>query len=305
MDTWERAVVKIQHVFRTALVATLGVGVGILILTGVQTLSTVFLYIGTALFLALGLDPVVSFFERRGLPRWAALLATFAALVAIATALVLIVVPVLVDQIAKLVQQTQRLVDSAIDGQWNPITVVSSWLSDTFPLLQVDMVLDYVNDWWNGLDFNDIGASLGSGLLSFGAGIVAIATGTIIVLILTIYFTASMRSLKRSVYQLAPASKRERFVGLSEQITASVGYYVMGQVVLGAINAYIRPVIQLLTLPLSCLTFGLFSVVVNVALFGLAAYLVPGVSVTVLGAVVGAVITSVLSGIIFSILDEK
>ena len=96
---------KIQHPFRTALIATLGVGVGILILTGVQTLSTVLLYIGTALFLALGLDPVVSFFERRGLPRWGALLATFAGLLAIATALVLIVVPVLVDQIAKLVTE--------------------------------------------------------------------------------------------------------------------------------------------------------------------------------------------------------
>ncbi len=242
MQTWERAVVKIQHAFRTALVATLGVGVGILILTGVQTLSTVLLYIGTALFLALGLDPIVSFFERRGLPRWGALLATFAGLVAIATALVLIVVPVLVDQIAKLVQQIQRLVDSAIDGQWNPIAVVSTWLSDTFPLLQVDMVLKYVNDWWSGLDFADIGTSLGSGLLSFGAGIVAVATGTIIVLILTIYFTASMRSLKRSVYQLAPASKRERFVDLSEQITASVGYYVMGQVVLGAINGILSAI---------------------------------------------------------------
>lgn len=233
---------KIQHPFRTALIATLGVGVGILILTGVETLSTVLLYIGTALFLALGLDPVVSFFERRGLPRWGALLATFAGLLAIASALVLIVVPVLVDQIAKLVQQTQQLVESAVRGEWNPVTVASDWLSTTFPLLQVDMVLDYVNDWWNGLDFTDIGTSLGTGLLSFGASIVATATGTIIVLILTIYFTASMRSLKRSVYQLAPASKRERFVDLSEQITASVGYYVMGQVVLGAINGILSAI---------------------------------------------------------------
>lgn len=233
---------KIQHPFRTALIATLGVGVGILILTGVQTLSTVLLYIGTALFLALGLDPVVSFFERRGLPRWGALLATFAGLLAIATALVLIVVPVLVDQIAKLVQQIQTLVESAVDQEWNPVTVARDWLAHTFPLLQVDMVLGYVNDWWNGLDFADIGAALGTGLLSFGAGIVATTTGTIIVLILTIYFTASMRSLKRSVYQLAPASKRERFVGLSEQITASVGYYVMGQVVLGAINGILSAI---------------------------------------------------------------
>ena len=60
--------------------------------------------------------------------------------------------------------------------------------------------------------------------------------GAFIVLILTIYFTASTPNLKRAVYQLVPASKRERFVDLGEQITDSVGYYVMGQVSLGVIN---------------------------------------------------------------------
>ena len=57
--------------------------------------------------------------------------------------------------------------------------------------------------------------------------------GAFIVLILTIYFTASTPNLKRAVYQLVPASKRERFIDLGEQITDSVGYYVMGQVTTG------------------------------------------------------------------------
>src|SRR5690606_1322527 len=74
--------VKIQHPFRTALLATLGVGVGVMIITGITTLSTVLLDVGTALFLSLGLDPLVSWLERRGLPRWAALLVTFAAVLA-------------------------------------------------------------------------------------------------------------------------------------------------------------------------------------------------------------------------------
>ncbi len=233
---------KIQHPFRTALIATLGVGVGILMITGVQTLSTVLLYIGTALFLALGLDPVVSFFERRGLPRWAALLVTFAGLMGVGTALMLMVVPILVAQITQLVEQIQGIVESAVNGEWNPVNAGRDWLSQTFPLLEVDVVLDYVNDWWNGLDFADIGAALGAGLLSLGAGIAAFVTGTIIVLILTIYFTASMRSLKRSVYQLVAASRRERFIDLSEQISASVGYYVMGQVTLGLINGILSAV---------------------------------------------------------------
>ena len=99
---------------------------------------------------------------------------------------------------------------------------------------------------------------------------------------------------------IAGLISQERLIGYDNR--ESVLIFAL---VLGAINAYIRPVIQLLTLPLSCLTFGLFSVVVNVALFGLSAALVPGISVTVPGTIVGAVITSVLSGIIFSILDEK
>jgi putative membrane protein len=99
---------------------------------------------------------------------------------------------------------------------------------------------------------------------------------------------------------IAGMISQERLIGYDDR--ESVLVFAL---ILGAINAYIRPVIQLLTLPISCLTFGLFSVVVNAALFGLAAALVPGITVTILGALVGAVITSVLSGIIFSILDEK
>ncbi|MFT4214120.1 MAG: AI-2E family transporter, partial [Microbacterium sp.] len=74
---------KIHQPFRTALVATLGVGVGIMLITSMQSLSTVLLYVGTALFLALGLDPLVSWLAGRGLPRWAALLITFAAVLAV------------------------------------------------------------------------------------------------------------------------------------------------------------------------------------------------------------------------------
>jgi len=99
---------KIHSPFRTALVATLGVGLGILLINGVQTLSTIILYIGTALFLSLGLDPLVSYLERRGLPRWAAVLLTILAVLGVFAAVVLIVMPVLVDQITQLVAKISR-----------------------------------------------------------------------------------------------------------------------------------------------------------------------------------------------------
>jgi predicted PurR-regulated permease PerM len=60
--------------------------------------------------------------------------------------------------------------------------------------------------------------------------------GAIIVLILTLYFVASLSTLKRGVYQLVPASKRETFIDISEEIATSVGRYVLGQVLLGLTN---------------------------------------------------------------------
>lgn len=83
------------------------------------------------------------------------------------------------------------------------------------------------------------------------------------------------------------------------------GAVLVFAIILGLINAFIRPLLRLLTLPLTCLTFGLFSLVLNSALFGLASWLTPGMEVTFWGAVVGSLIVSVASGIIFSVLDER
>lgn len=75
-------------------------------------------------------------------------------------------------------------------------------------------------------------------------------------------------------------------------------------VVLGVINATIKPLVQLLTLPISCLTFGLFAVVVNAGLFWLGAYITPNLEVSIWGALIGSILVSVASGIIFTVLDE-
>jgi len=49
--------------------------------------------------------------------------------------------------------------------------------------------------------------------------------------------------------------------------------------ILGLINAFIRPVLILLTLPLNILTLGLFTLVINALLIMLAAAIVPGFAV--------------------------
>jgi putative membrane protein len=73
----------------------------------------------------------------------------------------------------------------------------------------------------------------------------------------------------------------------------------LAALVLGVVNALVRPVLFLLTLPITCLTLGLFYLVVNGIAFGLTAWLVPGFSVHgLLPAVLGALCVSVVSSVL-------
>lgn len=52
-----------------------------------------------------------------------------------------------------------------------------------------------------------------------------------------------------------------------------------GAVVLGAINVFIKPAVKLIALPLTILTLGIFSLIINALFIMLAAAIVPGFSV--------------------------
>jgi putative membrane protein len=74
---------------------------------------------------------------------------------------------------------------------------------------------------------------------------------------------------------------------------------VLGALVLGFVNAVVRPVLLVLTLPITVLTLGFFYFfVVNAMSFGLAAALVPGFTVASLGsAVAGSLVVALVSSV--------
>jgi putative membrane protein len=73
----------------------------------------------------------------------------------------------------------------------------------------------------------------------------------------------------------------------------------LGGLVLGLVNALVRPVLHVLSLPITLLTLGLFIFVVNGVAFGLAAFLTPGFTVSGLWqAILGSVLVSVVSWIL-------
>ena len=78
----------------------------------------------------------------------------------------------------------------------------------------------------------------------------------------------------------------------------SVFTALLAAAVMGVVNAFVRPVFLILTLPLNLLTLGLFTFVLNGLMLLLAAVFVPGFTVSgLLAAIFGALLLSIVSSI--------
>ena len=86
----------------------------------------------------------------------------------------------------------------------------------------------------------------------------------------------------------------------------STGSLIAAAVLLGLVNAIVRPVLVFITFPLTVITFGLFLLVVNAATIGLVAMFLGGFVVEGLWAGVGAaIVTGVVSWIAGSIVPDE
>ncbi|MCP2729302.1 phage holin family protein [Limnofasciculus baicalensis] len=77
-------------------------------------------------------------------------------------------------------------------------------------------------------------------------------------------------------------------------------------VVFGILNALLRPILGFLAFPITFLTFGLFAVILNGIIFGLAAYLVQGFRLQCgyWSALIGAIALGIINSFIYKILGE-
>jgi putative membrane protein len=69
---------------------------------------------------------------------------------------------------------------------------------------------------------------------------------------------------------------------------------ILAAVLLGVVNAFVRPVVVILTLPLTIVTLGLFLLIVNAAMIGLVSLVVPGFD---LHGLIPGVLAAIITGI--------
>jgi predicted PurR-regulated permease PerM len=207
--------------FYLGLTAAAGVAITYAGVRVLMALSAVLILIGVAFFLALGLEPAVSWLVGRRLPRWAATTAVFVLVLAALCGFVAAAIPPLAEQVSQLLHQAPHYLQQAQDH-----SSTIGRLNDRFHLQQ------RITDAVNGSGGSAVNDAVTAGTAVFGA-----LADTLIVTVLTIYFLIDLPRIRATLYRFVPNSRRPRVILLGDEVFAKVGAYVLGNVVISGIAA--------------------------------------------------------------------
>lgn len=211
--------------FYIGFVGALGVFVAYGLVHALTMVTSVLTLLVVALFLALGLDPVVQGLQNRGLKRGSAVSLVLVLVVALFAGVTALVVPPVVASASQLAANAPDLADNLLknsslrrlDDQYGVVTTVQTELTKR------------VKD-------QSLWTSLFGGVFGAGKAVVSGLFSAFTVLILTLYLLASLPRVKAAAYRMVPLTRRQRVTFLSEEITRRVGGYFIGQVAVATIN---------------------------------------------------------------------
>lgn len=114
-----------------------------------------------------------------------------------------------------------------------------------------------------------------------------------------------IRIILRVIINAAALWVAARFIdGIT--LTEDIGSILFVAIVFGLINAFIRPVVMVLTFPALLLTLGLFTLVINAAMLGATAWLTDSLAIDgFVPAFLGALVITVVSWALSSILINE
>ncbi|GAB2767077.1 AI-2E family transporter [Nocardioides salsibiostraticola] len=199
--------------FYVGFVGALGALLAWFLFQAITGIGSVLLLVVVSLFLAAGLNPSVERLERAGLRRNYAVGVVIVAVLSALALFVVAIVPVIADQISGITNNAPTWLEQLQENERVRA------LNDRYGML--DKIQEYV-----------VGGAFLSGLfggvLGIGLAVLSALFNVFIVVVLTLYFLSSLEITKHALYRLAPASRRERFSLLGDQIIHNVGGYVSG-----------------------------------------------------------------------------
>jgi predicted PurR-regulated permease PerM len=210
--------VSTSNPFYFGFMVTAGALIAFTLLQALASASAVFILIIISLFLAAGLNPAVLFFQNRGLKRGASVGAVMGLVLLFVAAFIAIAAPPLIDQGNQLVNNAPQLVkdlnnNAFINDLNNRYGVIDSLQT------KIDSV---IKD-------GQFAITAFGGVIGVGKAVVSGLVSTLTILVLTLYFLASLPQVVQISLRFVPATRRDRVSKLTNAIIARVGSFVGGQ----------------------------------------------------------------------------
>ncbi len=262
-----RILASIQSPLAIAFIATLGVLGGLVLGSALGSITSILAYIVLAMFVALGLDPIVRALERKGLRRGTAIAIVFAIFAVLVICIAVFVLPAVVAQVGALVRYIPQGVEEVVTSTWFLALPADFQLAVSHGLEQIA----------DALSRPETFALISGGILLVGVGFISFVSAGFIVVALTLYFLASLSAMREALYSLAAARSRPQLRDLTERVTKSVGSSLLGCVTLSSINAgVVFTLYALIGLPFAALMAAITFVITLVPIFGSVIMLVVG-----------------------------
>jgi predicted PurR-regulated permease PerM len=205
---------------------TIGALLALTMLQALASASAVFILIIISIFLAAGLNPAVLFFQNRGLNRGASVGAVMASVLLFVAAFIAIAVPPLLDQGNQLLDNAPALIkdlnnNAFINDLNNKYGVIDSLQTKLDSLIKD----------------GQFAITAFGGVIGVGKAVVSGLVSTITILVLTLYFLASLPQVINIALRFVPATRRDRVSKLTNAIVGRIGSFVGGQAIIAALAA--------------------------------------------------------------------
>jgi len=218
--------VNTSHPFYFGFMVTVGALLALTMLQALASASAVFILIIISLFLAAGLNPAVMFFQNRGLSRGASVAAVIASVLLFVAGFIAVAVPPLIDQGNQLVANAPALIkdlnnNAFINDLNNKYGVIDSLQSKIDSLIKD----------------GQFAITAFGGVIGVGKAVVSGLVSTLTILVLTLYFLASLPQVINIGLRFVPATRRDRVSKLTNAIVTRIGSFVGGQAIIAALAA--------------------------------------------------------------------
>ena len=206
------------HPFYFGCLAATGAVIAITVLRALASASQVFVLIIISLFLAAGLNPSVEFFRRKGLKRPQAVLAVVTGVLIFVGVFAAVVIPPAVTQVNHLFKNAPSILQHLKSNSYINTLNKHYGIIDS---LQAKFTAAIHNGQYVVNAFG--------GVIGVGRAFVSGAVAALTVLVLTLYFLATLPTVTGVAYRFVPASRRERVSKIADAIILRIGGFVSGQ----------------------------------------------------------------------------